>query len=85
MIRATARSAPDRQEEISKLVRAMSLGSGLGWDGTARAGTPRHWTDVVAMGCRALSDFELLLFFLFSRCEVQVSIQTHMFVNLESW
>lgn len=29
MIKATARSAPDRQEEISRLVSAVSL---LGWE-----------------------------------------------------
>lgn len=54
MIRATARSAPDRQEEISKLVSGTSLGPVLGrarpwgsYAGCPRQGppSPMLWTD----------------------------------------
>ena len=48
MIRATARSAPDRQEEISKLVSVPSLVLASGGDGVPGHGTLVLWTDVAS-------------------------------------
>ena len=48
MIRATARSAPDRQEEISKLVSVPSWVPASGGDGVPGHGTPVLWTDAAS-------------------------------------
>lgn len=62
MIRATARSAPDRQEEISKLVSARLPGPALGW---GRPGERGMWRPGQGSTRCFFGRTRLLSFFLF--------------------